>query len=112
MVHSWPKVGARSRSTSPRGEKACRKPGACSSASGAAVMPAAARRAARTPFWAARPATHDLAIEPKFAVSPAAIDAASPMAWLARSASSRRSLAAAAAAATVPNTPVGCQPLS
>src|SRR5262249_45016379 len=87
------------RSHSPVGENADRKPDWCSSASGEAVRPASARRAARTPDCAARPTWKHLVRLPKLATRPPAIDAAMAKAvwdcWALR----RRSLAQAAAAA-------------
>ena len=62
----------RVRSTLPRGESATRNPPACSNASGEAVIPACASRAASMPLAAARPACSGLVMVPKLAVRPAA----------------------------------------
>ena len=55
-------------------------------------------RAARRPAWAARPTCSGLVIDPKFATTPPASDAAMATAWLVSFASRRRSDADAAAA--------------
>ena len=54
------------------------------------------------PAWAARPAWNGFVMVPKFAISPALCEAPSATAIAAWSASSRRSLAQAAAAPTAP----------
>ena len=81
-------------------------------ASREAVMPASTRRVAISPDCAARPTCSGLVIDPKFATRPPASEAAIATAALACSASSLRSDAEAAAAASAPNIAVGCQPLA
>ena len=77
-----------------------------------AVAPRRASSVATSPFLAAKPTCSGLVIEPKLEITPAAIDAAMPRACAAREASSCARAAPAAAAATVPNTAVGCQPFA
>jgi hypothetical protein len=103
--------GSPSVRTRPLGENAARKPLGCSSASGDAVMPLAASRAASTPFCAARPAWKGLVMLPKFATSPPAMEAAMASAFAVSSTFIFEMREAAAAAAMVPNTAVGCHPL-
>ncbi len=75
-----------------------------------AVNPSAASSAARTPLCAARPACSGLVMVPDWPSMPLAMELAMPnaVAVLAPDSPSRR--LAAAAAPSVPNTPVGCQP--
>ena len=73
-------------------------------------MPASASRADMMPACAAFPAWKGFVIVPKFDMSPEAWDALIAIAIAVRSASSRRSFAHAAAAASAPKTPVGWSP--
>ena len=98
-------------SARPPGDTADRKPWGCSSASGDEVNPALTSLAAMTPDCAERPAWNGLVMVPKLAMMPALCDAPSEMASAHCSASSLLSDAQAAAAATAPRIPVGCQPL-
>jgi len=97
-------------SKSPAGDSAARKPCACSSASGVAAMPAAAKRAAYMPEAAALPGCVGLTMDPKLDMTPLASETAAPSACAAFAGLSRCKDAHAAAAPTAPNIPVGCQP--
>src|SRR5262245_65766907 len=110
MLHSRPACVIDVRSTLPLGDVAARKPNGCSRASGEEVKPAAARRAEMTPACAARPAWNGFVMVPKLATSPALWEAPSAIACVVLDASSLRSEAQAAAAATAPKMPVGCHP--
>src|SRR5206468_11725791 len=83
---------------------------AASSAASEAVRPSRASCAARMPLCAAWPAWYGFVIEPKFSLSPDAIEAAMPRAWRVWLTSSPRSLDAAAAQPRVPMVEVACQP--
>jgi hypothetical protein len=103
---------ARSAATLSLPQKRSKKPSAASIAVGLAFSPAAARRAARTPFWAASPACSGLVMVPKLARRPQAVEAAIARAWAQRSVSRPSRLAAAAAAPSEPSVEVVCQPRS